>query len=70
MIDPIQQLDEETKSLEEVFETVQQDQITAEETCIICFESLLDGQVVKLACNEKHIFHEKCIKLWMEKNKN
>lgn len=52
--------DEEVKVQNpEYFAPVDKAGIDPEETCIICFECLIEQEVVKLSCNENHIFHEK-----------
>ncbi len=37
-----------------------------DEECIICYEKYTDDDsVIKLDCNDKHIFHSKCIETWI-----
>lgn len=36
--------------------------------CSICVEPLNDNIAIKLKCN--HIFHQKCLKEWLNKSKN
>lgn len=42
--------------------------IDSQEKCSICFEDFIKGEEVKwLKCN--HLYHEKCINYWLEKEK-
>lgn len=38
----------------------------SDEECSICFSDFGEDDIVtKLSCNEKHIFHEQCITMWI-----
>jgi hypothetical protein len=39
------------------------------EECVICLHELTgeEGTVVRLPCNDKHVFHRYCIREWMKK---
>ena len=42
-----------------------------DQTCIICYTPFVrDGQVIKLPCNEGHLFHVVCLKTWFENEKS
>lgn len=47
-----------------------QSNVIEEECCSICFCEYLEGDlIVRLPCDrEKHIFHDKCIKIWLDRN--
>ena len=37
--------------------------------CVICLEDYADKEkVVELDCNDKHLFHMKCMEEWVVKN--
>ena len=37
--------------------------------CPICMADFLESdEIVPLPCDEKHYFHQACIKAWLEKN--
>jgi E3 ubiquitin-protein ligase DOA10 len=39
--------------------------------CVICYMNYEEtDEVVRLKCNEKHYFHEKCIEQWIKQGKN
>ena len=38
------------------------------DSCAICFADFGEDEIVaELDCNKKHIFHEKCIREWVDK---
>ena len=42
-----------------------------DEECIICYEEYtLEDNVTKLDCDDRHIFHNKCITEWIKSGKN
>ncbi len=42
-----------------------------EPNCCICLEALdINLNLILLPCNEKHIFHELCIKPWLLKHRD
>lgn len=43
----------------------------AQHECSICLESFKENEdLVEFTCNKEHIFHEECIKAWIEKRTN
>lgn len=47
------------------------DIIDPEDSCIICYEEYTEeAEVTKLSCNEKHLFHTKCIESWISQGHN
>jgi len=37
--------------------------------CCVCLEEFKENEtVITLPCNSKHVFHESCIKSWLENN--
>ena len=44
-------------------------EITQNEECCICYENFTAEQdIIRLPCNEKHIFHAQCIGEWIGRN--
>jgi hypothetical protein len=42
-----------------------------DEECIICYDKYTpDENVTKLDCNERHMFHSKCIESWISQGHN
>ena len=44
-------------------------EITQTEECCICYDNFTQEQdIIRLPCNNNHIFHAHCIGEWMERN--